>query len=331
MRVDLLEYQEEYKNLMEEIDDLEQGINLSLAVDSDLLQVGMEEAMYTMNNTCNPKKFHLELNSGVERNPCIFTEPPYSFNKNWIRKVIQINFNSLNSNGSEPCTLPVFTELLNDLISAGKATVLYDHAVMLTSLPCTCTGYGELNISIFGTHIRGRWKRTILMENNLNGNRQSFLNETYCIGLGGQLNGNTANGTKGLAVAPKPMGQHGLPVVDEVPENGKTPPAGPDSLILAKSLGSGRRSVDDMQRSLSRENSRDNSPQFSRPNKRKLDLTQDEDEAKDEHTTDATRLHEAMWETSLSKVEPEEELSSFDFTSGKLELVDTSILQGDPG
>ena len=65
MRVDLLEYQEEYKNLMEEIDDLEQGINLSLAVDSDLLQVGMEEAMYTMNNTCNPKKFHLELNSGV--------------------------------------------------------------------------------------------------------------------------------------------------------------------------------------------------------------------------------------------------------------------------
>ena len=127
------------------------------------------------------------------------------------------------------------------------------------------------------------------------------------------------------------MGQHGLPVVDEVPENGKTPPAGPDSLILAKSLGSGQKSGDDMQRSLSRENSRDNSPQFSRPNKRKLDLTQDEDEAKDEHTTDATRLHEAMWETSLSKVEPEEELSSFDFTSGKLELVDTSILQGDPG
>ena len=68
------------------------------------------------------------------------------------------------------------------------------------------------------------------------------------------------NGTEGLAVAPKPMGQHGLPVVDEVPENGKTPPAGPDSPILAKSLGSGRRSVDDMQRSLSRENSRDNSP-----------------------------------------------------------------------
>ena len=174
--------------------------------------------------------------------------------------MIQINFNSLNSNGSESCTLPVFTELLNDLISAGKATVLNDHAVMLNSLPCTCTGYGELNISIFGTHIRGGWKRTILMENNLNGNRQSFLNETYCIGLGGQLNGNTANGTKGLAVAPKPMGQHGLPVVDEVPENGKNPPAGPDSPILAKSLGSGRRSVDDMQRSLSRENSRDNSP-----------------------------------------------------------------------
>ena len=73
-----------------------------------------------------------------------------------------------------------------------------------------------------------------------------------------------------------------------------------DSPILAKSLSSGRRSL------RSRENARDN-------------------------TTDATRYHEAMWETSFSKVEPDEEPSSFNFISGNLELVDTSILQGDPG
>ena len=55
------------------------------------------------------------------------------------------------------------------------------------------------------------------------------------------------------------------------------------------------------------------------------------DEAKDEHTTDATRFHVEMWETNFNKMEPEEEPSSFNFISGNLELVDTIILKGDPG
>ena len=135
----------------------------------------MEEAIYTNSKACNPKKFRLELNSGVELNPCIFTEPPYSFNNNWIRMVIEINFNSVNSNGSESGTLPVFTVMLKDFIRSGKATVLNDHAVTLTSLLCTGKGYGELNVSIFGVHIQGGRKRTILMENKVNGNCQSSL------------------------------------------------------------------------------------------------------------------------------------------------------------
>jgi hypothetical protein len=312
-----LEYQEEYKNMMEEIDNLERGIKLSIAVDSHLLQLGTEEAIYTKSKACDPKKFRLALNSGVELNPCILTEPPYSFNNNWIRRSMEINFSCVNSNGSESGTLPIYSAMLKDLISVGKATVLNDHVVTLTSLPSISTGYGELDVKILGVHIKDGRKRKFLMENNVNGSCQSFLDETsHRIGLGGldssdlvsldmttrnkiRTNGNTTNGTEGLAVAPKPLGQHGLSVVDEIPENGKTlnnsifSPVSdrcqfstmretsasqlsdllaslehelprqendPDSPILAQSLGSGRRSVDDMQRSLSRENSRDNSP-----------------------------------------------------------------------
>ena len=312
-----MEYQEKYKNIMEEIDNLERSIELSLAVDYHLLQVGTEEAIYTKSKGCNPKKFRLALKSGVELNPCIFTEPPYSFNNNWIRRLMEINFSSVNSNGSESGTLLIFTASLKDLINAGKATVLNDHGVMLTNLPSTATGYGELDIKILGVHIKDGRKKTFLMENNTNGNCRSFLDETsHRIGLGGldssdlvsldmttrnriRTNGNMTNGTEGISGAPKPMGQHCLSVVDEVPEEGKTPdntifsPVSdrcqfstmretsasqlsdllaslehelprpendPDSPILAQSLGSGRRSVDDMQRSLSRENSRDNSP-----------------------------------------------------------------------
>ena len=365
MRVDLLEYREEYKNLMEEIDDLEQGIEVSLAVDSDLLQVGMEEAMYTMNNTCNPMKFH--LNSEVELNPCIFTEPPYSFNEIWIRQVIKIEFNSSNSNGSD--TLPVFTAMLEELISSGKAKVLHDEAVMLTNLPVTSTGYGVLSISIFGTHIRGGWKRMISMENYLNWNRQSCFNETYCnpkkfhLDLNSEVERNPCIFTE----LPYSFNKIWIRKVIKIGFNSSNSNGSdtfPVFTAMLEDLISSRQAkiVNDLQVMLTRlpctytghgelnisifgvhiqggrkrmivmeNNVNENAQSFPDGSSHALAKEPEKEKPRTPDDSDANSFCSDIRDSNSDEVEPEEEPSSFNFNSGNLELVDTIILKGDPG